>query len=222
MDPNMNIDNLRFRHKQFLVERAFNIFVTTYDNAQPHKDFWIERLVAGHDVRDFLEHLKTGNGLPHDDEPWQELTQDVIGRLRVIDENTELHAGLKRKLKIRLKNVSKQAFQTTPVEPVFLAYHWYRVNGEVYDFDGARTPLPEPVEPGQELEMNINLTPPAEPGEYQLVVTMVHEGRCWMEDAGLDVQHFVCAVQDYDGRGLSRHALSVFKQLQAAELEVMQ
>lgn len=222
MDANTNIDTLRRKHKHLLVEHAFNIFAPTHEHSQQQKDFWIERLLQGHSVKDFIYQLQNDQPKHEKEEPLLEPPAlEAIGQLRVIDENLNLHAGLKRKLLIRLRNDTNRPFATTPEEPVFVAYHWYQANGEVYELDGVRTPLPKPLNPNQIVEMKINLTPPAEPGEYQLMATMVHEGRCWMEDIGLDVQCLNMTVQDYDGRGLSRHAFSIFKQLHAAEQEVL-
>lgn len=222
MGANTNIDTLRRQHKQLLVERALNIFAPTYKDSQKQKDFWVERLLQGHSVEDFISQLQSNQSQEETEDSSREApNSETIGKLRIIDENLNLHAGLKRKLLIRLKNYTEKPFETTPEEPVFVAYHWYRANGDIYELDGVRTPLPSPLNPNQKLEMQMNLTPPAEPGEYQLMATMVHEGRCWMEDIGLDVQRFNMTVQDYDGRGLSRHAFSIFKQLHAAEQEVL-
>lgn len=223
MDVSIDIDTLRKKHKSELVERALNIFRPNGDSDQI-KHYWLEKLLAGHDISQMLDCFKKGHPGLSDEVSAEAAAHDEespVGQLSVIEDNITLHAGLKRKLLVSIKNSSDSPFVTTPEKPLFVAYHWYHANGEVYEFDGVRTPLEDPVEPGQKAELRINLTPPAEPGDYQLMVTMVHEGRCWMEEIGLDVQRLNCMVQDYDGRGLSRHALSVFKQLQAAEQEVM-
>lgn len=221
LNINVDIEKLRRKHKTELVERALSVYQPEGDTQQV-KSFWLERLLEGQDVRQMLEHLKAGEPLPAEAPVGS--TQDTcvsIGKIEIIDDNLELHAGLKRKMWVKLENFSDTDFQTTPEEPVFIAYHWYQENGEVYEFDGVRTPIPQPVGPGEKVEAQINLTPPAEPGNYELMATIVHEGRCWMEEVGLGVSRVSLEVQDYDGRGLTRHALSVFKQLHAAEMEVV-
>ena len=212
---------LRQRNKEILVERAFSLLVPREYNTLDHREQWVERLIAGYCAKTFIQDLKKGR-LVAQQASAEERTPhtQLVGELRVIDENLTLHAGLKRKLMVSVHNYSSQVFQTTLEEPLFVAYHWYRENGEVYEFDGVRTPLIKPVAPAGRIEMPMALVPPAEPGEYELMVTMVHEGRCWMEDAGLRAHRLKSKIHDYDGRGLSRHALSVFKQLQAAEAEV--
>ncbi|MBE0405180.1 hypothetical protein [Halomonas citrativorans] len=218
----MDFASLRRRNKQVLVEHAFNIFLPEIQKKKIKKDYWVERLLDGYDVSHFIQDLKQGRTETSGTAVSSlEISSDTIGSIQVVDQNLDLHAGLKRKIQVRICNYQADTFQTTPEKPLFVAYHWYRAGGEVYEFDGVRTSLKASVEQGREIEMAINLTPPAEPGDYQLMVTMVYEGRYWMEEVGLSVQRLGMTVQDYDGRGLSRHALSIFKQLQAAELEVI-
>lgn len=221
MDVSVDIDALRRKHKTELVERALRIYHPEI-GSQEVRDYWLEQLLNGYDFKKMLACLKNGHATPVANPSAANVNipqDDPVGTIKVADENLEILAGLKRKLRVKLSNSSNRVYRTTPEEPVFVSYHWYSGNGEVYEFDGVRTPLPEPVEPGHEIELMINLTPPAEPGDYELMVTMVHEGRHWMEDIGLAVERRKCVVQDYDGRGLTRHALSVFKQLEATGSE---
>lgn len=212
---------LRRRNKERLVERAFAILVPREYNTSDLKEQWIEGLIAGYCVETFIRDLKGGKFLAEQAPAHERIpNKQIVGEIRVIDENLTLYAGLKRKLMVCVHNYSNQIFQTTPEEPLFVAYHWYRDNGEVYDFDGVRTQLDSPVAPAHRIEMPMTLVPPAEPGEYELMVSMVYEGRCWMEDVGLRAYRLKTLVHDYDGRGLSRHALSVLKQLRVAEAGV--
>lgn len=218
----MDIYALRLKNKQVLVDYAFSVFFVSKKDCRQTKDMWVDRLLSGYDFNQFIQDLKHSHVEASATEPGlAAASPDVIGSIHVVDSSLALHAGLKRQLKVRIVNNQADTFQTTPEEPLFVAYHWYTANGEVYEFNGVRTSIEAPITPGQTLEMAIQLTPPAEPGDYQLMVTMVYEGRYWMEEVGLSVQRLGMTVQDYDGRGLSRHALSIFKQLQAAELEVI-
>lgn len=218
----MDFSSLRKRNKKVLVEHAINVFLPEIEDKESTKAYWADRLIEGYDFNQLIQELKNKrvDGLVSGTD-FLETSTDSIGSIQVVDSNLELHAGLKRRLKVRIVNNQSDSFQTTPEEPLFVAYHWYAANGDVYEFDGARTPIEAPIAPGQTFEMTIQLTPPAEPGDYQLMATMVYEGRYWMEEAGLGVQKLAMSVQDYDGCGLSRHALSIFKQLQTAELEVI-
>lgn len=218
----MDIHALRLKNKQVLVDYAFNVFFASKKDCRQTKDMWVDRLLNGYDFNQFLQDLKHDSAEVFSTVPeLPTASPEGIGSIQIVDSNLELHAGLKRRLKVRIVNNQGDTFQTTPEEPLFVAYHWYTANGDVYEFNGVRTSIETPIAPGQTLEMAIQLTPPAEPGDYQLMATMVYEGRYWMEEIGLNVQKLAMSVQDYDGRGLSRHALSIFKQLQTAELEVI-
>lgn len=218
----MDFETLRRRNKEILVQHAFNVFLSSYRHRDELKEQWVERLLDGHDVENFISNLKCGHTtVVYSDDDVDSVPTDAIGCIKIIDTDLGFHAGLKRKLKVVIYNFKAESFQTTPEKPLFASYHWYCNDGDCYDYDGVRTPIASSVQVGQDLEMEIKITPPNEPGNYNLMVTMVYEGRYWMEDAGLDVQKIPVVVQDYDGRGLTRHALSVFKQLHAAEMEVM-
>ena len=218
----MDFSSLRKRNKKVLVEYAINIFLPEIEDKEATKAYWTDRLLEGYDFNQFIQELKYKRVDDLVSETnFLEISTDSIGSIQIVDSNLELHAGLKRRLKVRIVNNQADTFQTTPEEPLFVAYHWYTANGDVYEFNGVRTSIETPIAPGQTLEMAIQLTPPAEPGDYQLMATMVYEGRYWMEEIGLNVQKLAMSVQDYDGRGLSRQALSIFKQLQTAELEVI-
>lgn len=77
--------------------------------------------------------------------------------------------------------------------PVFLSYH---VRGVTRDadgaetgttmvaFDNARTLLPGHLHPGSDTLVRLQVTAPAEPGDYLLEVDLVHEGITWFADRG--------------------------------------
>lgn len=63
-----------------------------------------------------------------------------------------------------------------------LAYHWLDSDGEVVVWDGLRTPLPAPVEPGQTRWIDATLLAPERAGDYRLVWDVVQEGVLWISD----------------------------------------
>jgi len=52
-------------------------------------------------------------------------------------------------------------------------------------FEGERTALQDDVKPGQIVVAPIYIKSPERPGLYYLEVTLVHEGKYWLEDLGL-------------------------------------
>jgi hypothetical protein len=51
-------------------------------------------------------------------------------------------------------------------------------------FESMRTPLPQPIEPGQTAELALQVLPPNQPGEHSLMLTLVQEGVGWFEEQG--------------------------------------
>lgn len=63
--------------------------------------------------------------------------------------------------------------------PFALAYHLYDGAGESLNYDGIRSWLAEPVEPGRSTTLQAQVTAPAEPGEYRVEWDMVQEAVTW-------------------------------------------
>jgi SAM-dependent methyltransferase len=67
------------------------------------------------------------------------------------------------------------------------SYHLYRrVDGrdELAAFDNVRTPLPGPLEPGQQVTIGLEVTAIDEPGDYVAEIDMLHESVTWFADRG--------------------------------------
>ena len=63
-----------------------------------------------------------------------------------------------------------------------VASHWLGHDGEPVVWDGARTPLPRAVAPGEELTLEVAVRAPQQPGRYRLQWDMVHEGVAWFSE----------------------------------------
>jgi phosphoglycerol transferase MdoB-like AlkP superfamily enzyme len=63
-----------------------------------------------------------------------------------------------------------------------LSYHWFDEGGGVVVRDGRRTPLVEPVGPGENLVLSAELLTPERPGTYLLQWDVVHEGVLWVTE----------------------------------------
>ena len=67
------------------------------------------------------------------------------------------------------------------------SYHLYRrVDGrdELVAFDNVRTPLPQPLAPGQQVTIPLEITAIEEPGDYVAEIDMLHEFVSWFADRG--------------------------------------
>ena len=106
----------------------------------------------------------------------------------------ELTTGRLQRVPVRISNTGRLPWDSTK-EPAFaMAYHWLRPSGEVVQFDGARTPFPTVVAPGQTVAFDAEVVAPGQPGDYTLVWDVVHETRAWLSTEGVAPAHTVATV----------------------------
>ncbi len=95
--------------------------------------------------------------------------------------------GEVRKVPVGLTNTGKAAWGIDGERPIRLAYHWLdQTSGVVIDFEGLRTALPHPIDPGESLELQANLRAPRQTGEYLLAWDMVGEDISWFSQLGVN------------------------------------
>ena len=86
----------------------------------------------------------------------------------------------------RIRNQSWRTWTSEGIDrPVLVSYHWYDSSRRAVDYDGLRTPLPRPLDPGAECEAAVRLKTPAAPGSYRLEIDLVEEGVSWFSAAGV-------------------------------------
>lgn len=78
-----------------------------------------------------------------------------------------------------------------------LGNHWAR-DGRCVVTDDGRTHLP-PLAPGEQVTVELKVTAPDEPGEYELELDVVHEGTAWFGDKGSSVAKLACTVEQRHG-----------------------
>jgi hypothetical protein len=85
---------------------------------------------------------------------------------------------------ITVKNTSIATWTTQGSSPVGVGFHWSDAAGNVLVWDGARTPLPGPVAPGQSVNVSVRLGPvPA--GAVFVTIDLVSEGIAWFGTGSL-------------------------------------
>lgn len=128
----------------------------------------------------------------------------ALGRVR---------AGALGRARVEVENAGTAAWRTQPSAGIWLAYHWLDERGNAIVWDGIRTGLPQPVEPGGHVEVEFELRGPIPPGRYRLAVDLVDEGRVWFAEIGspaLDTEVEVAPRIDrrLAARGGNPHALA--------------
>ncbi|HOC44304.1 MAG TPA: sulfatase-like hydrolase/transferase [Thermoanaerobaculales bacterium] len=91
-----------------------------------------------------------------------------------------LRAGCEATRRLRVRNEGSVSW---PAGDRFaVSFHWLDASGDPVVWDGARTPLPQAVEPGGELPLEVRLRAPQRLGSYRLQWDMVHEGVAWFSE----------------------------------------
>ena len=122
-------------------------------------------------------------------------TQPVF-RLRLTTENdrdwygaavsgaplADLSAGEVVTVPITITNYGLMTWPASGALPVRISYHWLSPTEDIYlVFDGAHTPLPHDVSPGETLSVNAIVRAPPQPGDYLFQWDFVHENVTWFE-----------------------------------------
>lgn len=96
----------------------------------------------------------------------------------------EPRAGVSGQARIRLENAGSAPWRRRGHESVQVSYHWLDQLGNPVFWDGARTPFPGRVEPGETAEVDVTVVAPRPPGSYRLAFDLVEELRFWFQELG--------------------------------------
>jgi SAM-dependent methyltransferase len=111
-------------------------------------------------------------------------TSGFQARITVPRPPRRLQAGRKETLLVRVKNAGDVTWPADPGRCIRLANHWLHADGHLYVLDDGRTPLPQDVEPGQQIELTLKVTCPPVHGRYLLEIDMVQEMVGWFSQCG--------------------------------------
>ena len=96
----------------------------------------------------------------------------------------EPRAGVASRARLRFENAGSAPWRSRGKEGVQLSYHWLDSLGNAIVWDGARTPLPGVVAPGESVELDLPLLGPRPPGSYRVAFDLVEEFRFWFAELG--------------------------------------
>ncbi len=112
-------------------------------------------------------------------------------------ENTEY------KFLIKVKNTGTLTWNKNGGNPIYLGYHWINFNTkEIVVFDGERSIIShDGVDVGQEVEFDLKIVAPSEPGDYVLQIDLVHEEVTWFSYQGVPpLEKFVSVGVSYSAQ----------------------
>jgi len=84
----------------------------------------------------------------------------------------------------RVRNTSQGTWRARGATRVSLSYHWRDEDGALVEWEGLRTPLPEDVPPGGEIDVVFELGTPKQPGRYLLELDALRERLSWFSARG--------------------------------------
>ena len=86
---------------------------------------------------------------------------------------------------VTIQNRGLVTWRSAGLRPVALSYHWLDPRTRrVVRYNGRRTLLPQPIAPGEALQVNADVQAPDKPGDYLLAWDMVVEHSGWFSERG--------------------------------------
>lgn len=107
------------------------------------------------------------------------------------------------KFMIKVKNTGTLTWNKNGGNPIYLGYHWIDFNTkEIVVFDGERSIIShDGVDVGQEVEFDLKIVAPSEPGDYVLQIDLVHEEVTWFSYQGVPpLEKFVSVGVSYSAQ----------------------
>lgn len=146
-------------------------------------------------------------------------------RVEVLDAPGAWRTSTTVPLRLRIRNESPvpwpQLGGGTSPRVIAAGNHWFDRSGRAVLFDDGRAPLPGPVAPGEEVEVDLVVWTPPRPGAYVLELDLVQEEVAWFADRGSpslrlpvslegeEVREFAAAVPETTGGAPGRPAMEM-------------
>jgi hypothetical protein len=132
---------------------------------------------------------------------WAERDFDESGyraRIEPVDVYRRLLVGDHRPFRVRVRNEGSEWWPGgEDRQPLIrVSYRWLAQDGTPLDGEGHRTVLSQPLAPGEECLVEMNVTAPAGAGRYMLAADLVHEHVRWFQCGSPPIEMVVAAAPD--------------------------
>lgn len=105
--------------------------------------------------------------------------------------------GAELELSVEVANRSPLAWEQDRYGSIRVGNHWLSSSGEMLIQDDGRAILPSTVEAGGQSLVKLYAKAPSQPGDYILVIDVVHEGVTWFEGRGSSVPQVRVSVGEH-------------------------
>jgi hypothetical protein len=123
-------------------------------------------------VRDAATRLAARDA--RDDQPFTTFSERIASSIRLLN----VHAGETTSIPLTITNTSGNLWVSAGKYPVTLSYRWFE-SGKMLGIEGARTFLPQPVDPGQTVSVTARVVIPQDGRNLELKISLVQEGVAW-------------------------------------------
>ena len=160
-------------------------------------------------IREFLRVLAPGGVLvfqiPSEPAPVGEALLDSAFKARISPHESTItaEAGAQTTIRATVKNISDTTWQSLGATcggkyQIKLANHWLDDSGKVLAYDDGRVNLPRDLKPMEEIELDLAVNTPTEPGYYTLELDMVQEMVAWFKNKGSETAKVGVKVEGAD------------------------
>ena len=123
---------------------------------------------------------------------------DYRAEITALNAPAVMLAGQNLPLRFRVKNLGESDWPAVGNKEgrfqVNIGNRWLKSGTAINGFE-ARTGMPADLQPGQEVELILNVSAPNQPGDYTLEIDMVHEGVTWFYERGAKPLHLSVRVE---------------------------
>ena len=136
-------------------------------------------------VAEFARVLRPGGLLvfqvPHDRAPLRRLTRRaVVAEIQPAVDRLHVPADAPALIRARVRNRSGRPWPGVPApRGISLGNHWLSEGGRMLVLDDGRVALGRDLGPGEQTELELEVTAPRDPGRYTLEIDLVQEGVAW-------------------------------------------
>ncbi len=123
-------------------------------------------------------------------------TLPYAARIEADNQSLSGMEGARLPIRLTLSNLGQEAWDSESTPPCFLSYHLTDRDRSVTRFDNRRIPLPQRIEPGESVELEVLFRVPFRSGEHILEFDLVREGVAWFKDGGSETLEIQLDVKE--------------------------